>query len=369
MIKFVCQKDILIKELGAAQKIISIKNNITILSNVLLEAKEEFLAIHACDARLRFETEIPVKVMMEGKIAVFADKLFNIVKTLPNSEIEFTAHEDKLSVIPLSKNGLNIQLRWQSSESFPLPDEPEGNTYFRLLQKDFIHMIAQTFFSVSKDETRIFMNGVFLRKAAGKLIMVATDGRRLSLIEIPTESVMPDFDGVIIHPKFLTIIRDLACGEGELALSLSEKTIYAQFDNTKISATLIDGQFPKYERVIPEEQVYDLSFDRLEFLDSLRRTAVFSDDKSHRIFLQFSLGKVEMIAEDNQVGGIREQIDCDYQGEELTMALNHNYLREPLSVITSDRFYFQFTDANRAVTLRPENDEASLHVVMPMQLD
>lgn len=369
MIKFVCHKDVLMKELSATQKIISIKHNITILSNVVLEAKEESLMLHASDARLRFETEIPAKVMVAGKIAVFGDKLFNIVKTLPSTEIEFTAHEDKLSIVPLNKTGLNIQLRWQSSESFPLMDEPEGSTYFRLLQKDFINTITQTIGSVSKDETRIFMNGVFLRKAEGKLVMVATDGRRLSLMEIPTESVMPDFDGVIIHPKFLTMIKELACGEGELSLSLSEKTIYGQFDNTKISATLIDGQFPKYERVIPEEQTYDLLFNRTEFLDSLRRTAVFSDDKSHRIFLHFSQGKVEMVAEDNQVGAIHEEIECDYQGEAFQMALNHNYLREPLSVMNGERFRFQFTDAGRAITLHPENDTTSLHVVMPMQLD
>ena len=369
MIKFVCQKEILIKELGAVQKVISSKNNITILSNVLLEAKDDVLKIHACDARLRFETEIPAKVVTEGKITVFADKLFNVIKTLPSTEIEFAAQEDKLTIMPVNKTGLNIQLRWQSSDSFPLADEPEGSTYFRLLQKDFIHMIKQTFFAVSKDETRIFMNGVFLKKANGKLTMVATDGRRLSLIETPSESVMPDFEGVIIHPKFLTIIRDLACGEGELALALSEKAIYAQFDNTKISATLIDGQFPKYERVIPETQNFNLSFNRMEFLDSLKRTAVFSDDKSHRIFLHFSPGKLEMVAEDSQIGGIREQIDCDYQGEMLKMALNHTYLHEPLNVMTCDNFHFQFTDENRAVTLRPENDEESLHVVMPMQLD
>lgn len=369
MLKFTCQKEILIKELSAVQKVISSKNNITILSNVLLEAKEDQLKIHACDARLRFETEIPAKITTEGKITVFADKLFNVIKTLPDTEILFSAQEDKLNIVPVNKAGLNIQLRWQSGDSFPIADEPEGSTYFRLLQKDFIHMIKQTFFAVSKDETRIFMNGVFFKKTNAELTMVATDGRRLSLINLPSESVIPDFEGIIIHPKFLTIIRELATGEGELALALSEKTIYAQFDNTKISATLIDGQFPKYERVIPESQNFNLNFNRLDFLDSLRRTAVFSDDKSRRIFLHFSSGKLEMVAEDSQIGGIREQIECDYQGEIMKMALNHTYLYEPLNVMDCENFHFQFTDENRAVTLRPENNEESLHVVMPMQPD
>lgn len=366
MIKFICQKEILIKELSAVQKVISSKNNITILSNVLLEVKDDVLKIHACDAHLRFETEIPVKVVTQGKITVFADKLFNVIKTLPSAEIEFTAQEDKLTIMPVNRTGLNIQLRWLSSDGFPMADEPEGSTYFRLLQKDFIHMIKQTFFAVSKDETRIFMNGVLLKKADNKLTMVATDGRRLSLIEMPSESVMPDFKGVILHPKFLTIIRDLACGEGELSLALSEKTIYAQFDNTKISATLINDQFPDYKSVIPNTQNFNLRFNRIEFLDSLRRTAVFSNDKYNSIFLYFSPGKLEMVAEDTQIGGIREQIDCNYQGEMLKMALNHICLYEPLNVMTCDNFHFQFTKEDKAVTLCPENDKESLHVIMPL---
>ncbi|MGL4524195.1 MAG: DNA polymerase III subunit beta [Spirochaetia bacterium] len=369
MIKFVCQKDVLMKELAATQKIISIKNNITILSNIVLEAKDDVLIIHASDARLRFETQIPVKVFSQGKIAVFADKFFNIVKNLPNTEIEFSVQDDKFCIVPLNKAGLKIELRWQSTESFPLTEEPEGTTYFRLLQKDFITMINQTFFSVSKDETRIFMNGVFLKKENQQLTMVATDGRRLSIIHTQPESSIPDFSGVIIHPKFLTIIKDLACGEGELALSLSDKTIFAQFDNTKISGTLIDGAFPSFERVIPETQTYQIEFNKNDFIDGLKRTAIFSDDKSSRIQLNFSDAKLEMVAEDNQVGGIHEEIPCQYQGDAVILALNHHYLREPLMVMDSPLFIFEFTDANHAITLRPASEEKSLHVVMPMQLD
>jgi DNA polymerase-3 subunit beta len=367
--KFVCMRDAIKKELNLVQKVTT-KNSVTTFSHVLLEAKNDSLILKATDSRMRVVSEMPVQVLQPGSIAINADKLLAIVNTLPNEEIEFLVEDDKMNISPINNRGVLLSLRLQSTDGFPSYNSPESTQVFRLPQKTFLRMISHTIFAVSDDETRIFMTGVFLRKLDDKLVMVATDGRRLSTIHHSIqEGIIPDFGGVIISPIFLKLIKDSCCGEGEIALAIVDKTIYAEFDNIKFSCALIEGQFPNYERVIPETQIHQLDFDKNEFINALRRVAIFSHDKLQRVFLQFSDGFVTLSAEENQVGQASEKIPCDYSSDDLLMALNHTYVSEVLKMMSGDRFSFRFTDHNKAISLYPATEDDHLHVIMPMQLD
>ena len=229
-------------------------------------------------------------------------------------------------------------------------------------------MILETVFAVSDDETRYFMNGVFLEKLEDKFCMVATDGRRLAYIN-KTVTGIDDFSGVIVPPKMLNIIMKRAGDEGMIALSVNEKSIFVQFGSYKLSSVLIEGQFPNYRRVIPEKQENSFTVNRLEMLDALRRVSLLVEQKSHRVYLGLSSGTLAVYCEENELGNAREEIPCKYEGEELSIALNYRYIEEPFKVMKGDDICIRFSEPTKAITITSTLQDDFFHIVMPMQTD
>lgn len=229
-------------------------------------------------------------------------------------------------------------------------------------------MIGQTIFAVSDDETRYFMNGVYLENIEGQLVMVATDGRRLSYIGRTVGSQIPEFNGVIVPPKILNLVRKLASGEGTVQLAVAEKNIFVHFDSQRISSALIEGQFPNYQRVIPKEQEYDLLVKRDELQEALKRVSLLVE-KSRRIYLTVKEDAIMLRSDESEIGQATEEISSEYSGPEMTLALNFTYLAEPLRVVDSEDIRMHFTEANKAITINPEPESDYFHIVMPMQLD
>jgi DNA polymerase-3 subunit beta len=227
-------------------------------------------------------------------------------------------------------------------------------------------MINQTVFAVSDDETRFFMNGVYLEKAENKIVMVATDGRRLAYIEKEVEDIK-DFPGIIIPPKILNIISKRAGDEGLIAISVTDKIMFVRFGSYNFSSLLLDGQFPNYRKVIPEEQKFSLSVKRNEMLDALRRVSLLVEQKSHRVYLGLKPGVMEIYSEEGEIGDAKEEIPCKYDGEEISLALNYRYIEEPFKVINSEEICLHFTGPSKAITIVPEPKTDFFHIVMPMQ--
>ena len=201
----------------------------------------------------------------------------------PEGDIEVEQDESKIIIKPTFKK-VRFQLKTISSEKFPeLPEAPE-NSFFALPAKDLKGMMAQVIFSVSDDETRYFMNGVYLEKVENSLVMVSTDGRRLAYIKKEFDAQIPDFKGVIIPPKVLLLLMKRAPDEGLVEVSVTDKNIFFKFGSYKISSVLIEGQFPNYQKVIPEKQKIKISINRTELLDALRRVSIFVEQKSRRTF-------------------------------------------------------------------------------------
>jgi len=366
--RFSCDKNVILKEISVAQEIIASRNALSILSNVLLEAEGDALTIKATDLKVSFETRIPVVVEVPGNTTVFCDKLLGILRTLPDGEVNFIQDDGDRLAISNGKN-INFHLHSISADKFPEIPETDENAFFSLPQKDFIDMVGQTIFSISDDETRYFMNGVFMEKGEDRLIMVATDGRRLSYISNTPEGEVPEFDGIIIPPKVLNLIRKLASGEGELKLAVADKILFARFDNQKVTSTLIDGQFPNYSRVIPENQDYEFQVNRSELINALRRVSLLADHKSKRVFLSVSGGKLTLKSDESEIGEAEESIDCRFEGPDAEFALNHAYLSDPLKVIAEDEVSMKFTETNKAITLVSVPEASYFHIVMPMQME
>jgi DNA polymerase-3 subunit beta len=230
-------------------------------------------------------------------------------------------------------------------------------------------MISQTIFAVSDDETRYFMNGVYMERVEGGLALIATDGRRLSFARKYFDTAIPEFKGIIVPPKVLSLVLKHAPDEGMIDLAVTEKSLFLRFGAYKISSVLIEGQFPNYQKVIPQTQTNVLSVKRTDFLDALRRVSIFVEQKSRMTFVGLSSGALVLFSEESEIGTAREELPCRYEGPEVTIALNYRYIEEPLKVIDTEEVLIEFTEPNRAVTVSPEPHADYFHIVMPMQIE
>ncbi len=368
VMKFICDRSILSREIGIAQEIISSKNAISILSNVYLEASNNTLLVKATDIKVNFETRLPVTVVEEGSTTVFCDKFIGILNSIPDGEIEFEQTENKIVIKPSFKK-IKFQLKSIAADKFPEFPSPGNAQSFDIPVKDLKAMIMQTVFAVSDDETRYYMNGVFFEKQDNDLVMVATDGRRLAYIKKPIASPVPDFAGVIIPPKILSLVMKRAGDEGMATIRVTEKNIFITFGAYQLSSVLIEGQFPNYKRVIPESQSHSFTINRQEMLDALKRVSILVEQKSRRVYLMVSPGMLSVVSEESEIGAAKEDIPCQYAGDEVSIALNYRYIEEPFKVMSEESVSIYFTEANRAITIKPIPEKDFFHIVMPMQLE
>ncbi len=366
--KFTCERDTLVKEISIAQEVISSRNALSVLSNVLLIADQEGLLIRATDLKVSFENKIPVDVREPGGTTVFCDKLLGILRSLPSGEIVFEEKNDTMHIAPQAKK-ISFKLKSISAEKYPEIQLVPDDDYFEFPQKDFLEMISQTVFSVSDDETRFFMNGVYLEPENGSLIMVATDGRRLAFVRKDLPSSDISFEGVIIPPKILYMIKKLASGEGPLSIAFTEKAVFIKFDNQKISSSLIEGQFPNYRRVIPEEQEQSLKIKKEDLAEALKRVSLLVEQKSRRIYMDLMENGMVLRSEEGEIGIAREELGCEYSGPEMTIALNYIYLVEPIKVMEEETIQIKFSEPNKAIGIYSVPEQDYFHIVMPMQVD
>ena len=364
--KFTCNKEVLLKEVSIAQEIIASKNAILILSNIYIEAKNNKLIIKAKDMKVNFKTEVPVNVIEEGSATVYGDKFLGIINTFPYDEIEFSQKDNVAIIKPVNQKKPEYKLKSMSSEKFP--EFPvSSDSFFEIPIKDFKEMITQTVFAVSDDETRYFMNGVYFEKSEDKIVMVATDGRRLAYAEKKANNKIKDFAGIIIPPKILSTVIKRSGEEGLVSISVNDKMIFINFASYEFSSVLIEGNFPNYKRVIPENQELSLSVKREEMLSALRRVSLMVEKKSHRIFLGIYPGKMTVYSEESEIGTVEDEIPCKYNGEEITIALNYMYVEEPFKTMTEDEIQIRFSGAVKAITIEPVPSKDFFHIVMPMQ--
>ena len=366
--KFSCEKAALLHEITIAQEIVASKNALSIMSNVLMDASQEGLVIRATDIKVSFETRIPVEVAEVGTSTVFCDKLSGVLSSLPEGEIEVDYDDQKVIVKPTFKK-VRFQIKTISSEKFPeFPIAPD-EAWFSIPAFDFKEMISQTVFAVSDDETRYFMNGIYLERQQESLIMVATDGRRLAFVKKEIEGKIPEFKGIIVPPKLLSIVARRAPDEGVIDLAVTEKNLFIRFGNYLLSTVLIEGQFPNYQKVIPEAQKNEVFVKRSDLLEALKRVSIFVEQKSRRTYFTLSPGVLSLYSEESELGAAREEVPCRYDGEEVTIALNYKYIEDPLKVMRGEDLRIQFTEATRAITLSPAQEVDYFHIVMPMQLE
>lgn len=369
--KFTFDKNAMVKEIGMAQEIISNKSAYSILSNVMLIAENSSLTIKATDTRMNFESKIPVNIEEEGTTTVFCDKFMAILSSMPEGDVDFVVEQKDnrtIAVIRHSTKKIKFQLICIPQDRFPEFASAENVPFFDIPSKEIKKMITQTSFAVSTDEAKFFLNGVYFGKNGDKLVFVATDGRRLAYADNEVLQGISDFPPAIVHPKILNIIAKHLSDEGSISVAVVDKMIFFNFANYKLSSALIDGQFPNFQRVIPENQQFNFQVEKSDLMGALRRTSIIVDKKAGRVFFNLKPGVLTITSAESDFGDTKEEIPCQYNGDEVTLAVNYHHVEDPLKVIESDRVKFEFTELTKAVTLKPEPEENYFHIIQPMNI-
>ncbi|MBA7621139.1 Beta sliding clamp [subsurface metagenome] len=364
---FTCEKESILREISIAQEIISSRDSLSILSNVLLETQENRLKIKATDLKVSFETNIQVDTKEPGSTTVFCDKLLGILKSLPDGEVDFEIQEEMMFFIRPLKKKIDFKLKSIPADKYPESKEISEECYFDLPQKELIDMISKTLFAVSDDESRYFMNGVFFEKIDQNLVMVATDGRRLSYIAKEIEINLDTLKGIIIPPKILTLIKKLSTGEGNISLAIGDNNLFIRFNQHRLSSNLIDAQFPNYKRVIPENQEHRLIVERKALESALRRVSLLVEEKSRRVLLTIQPDNLIISSSEGEIGMAREEMPCQFNGPEIGIGINYLYLIDPLREMSEETVSLEFTESDRALTIKPQPEKDYFHIVMPMQ--
>lgn len=364
--KFQFDRDAMIKEVAIAQEIIANKSPISILSNVLLIAENNTLTIKASDSTVDYITKIPVEIQEEGSTTIFCDKFMKIITKAPQGQIEFEQSDITVTIRPLKGR---FTLKSIAVDKFPEINSLEGSSYFELPAKELKEMIQQTSFAVSEDGNRHFMMGVHFEKQNDSLIMVATDGRRLSYAEKNLAQGIPDFPAAIVPTKILDCVLKHASDEGNVSLAVIDKKIFFKFGNYEFSSLLLEGEFPNYRRVIPSDLDKSFQVQKSDLLEALDRIGIYVDKNSLRTIFKLTPGKLTILSPELDLGSADEEIPCEYNGEEIMLAFNFRFVEEPLKLTSAERIAFEFKDANKAAILRTEPKSDYFHVIMTMNLN
>ena len=366
--KFVCNKNNILKELSNALDFTSQRNTLAVYANVCLILEGNNLTLKATDQKMSYVSEMTVDGLEDGSTTVVCDKFLNIIKNLPDSNIVFEDNEDKIKISP-EGTAIEFKLRTIEASAFPSLVFGDESGYFRVSQRDFTDMIGQVIFAVSDDESKYAMNGALLEKDGNGLIMVGTDGRRLSYINRQIGSVIPDFPKATIPSRFLNLIKKLSVGEGDFEINVGNNSISLRFGSCTISSSLIKNDFPAYKRVIPENQSKVCIVNINTFSDALKRVSLLVENKFKKIILEFNENRMTVYCDESDVGAGREEIDCRYEGEPQRCAMNYTYILSPLKVMDGEEARIEFSEPGRPFTLKSEPERDYLHVIMPMNLN
>jgi DNA polymerase-3 subunit beta len=366
--KFVCNKNNILKELSNALDFTSQRNTLAVYANVCLILEGNNLTLKATDQKMSYVSELTVDGLEDGSTTVVCDKFLNIIKNLPDSNIVFEDSEDKIKISP-EGTSIEFKLRTIEASAFPSLVFGDESGYFRISQKDFTDMIGQVIFAVSDDESKYAMNGALLEKDGTGLIMVGTDGRRLSYINRQIGTEIPDFPKATIPSRFLNLIKKLSVGEGDFEINVGNNSISLRFGSCTISSSLIKNDFPAYRRVIPENQSKVCIVNINTFSDALKRVSLLVENKFKKIILEFNENKMTVYCDESDIGAGREEIECRYEGEPQRCAMNYTYLLSPLKVMDGEEARIEFSEPGRPFILKSEPERDYLHVIMPMNLN
>jgi DNA polymerase-3 subunit beta len=370
--QFVVKRDNLLKSLNFVQGVVEKKNTLPILSNVLLQLKDNKLSIIATDLDIIFYDEInEVKILKEGSTTTSAAILYDILRKISsNSDLNFELKsENKLS---LKSENADFNLLCLPTDNFPtFADEFEGEE-ISLNNSRFLKLLNKTKISISNDDTRHYLNGIFLHltEAHGRnfLTGVATDSHRLSSSSLEVESIS-NFNALILPRKTVFQLCSLLVETGEqLTIQTSDNKIKFSIGNIKLISKVIDGKFPDYKKVVPTTNDKTLVLSSKDFIASIERVASVSLDRKEGVKLTINKDSVQLSVNSANSGEGNEKIKAEFSSETLNISFNSKYLIDIVSEIEDRNLKMNLKDSVSPVLVEDVSDKNSYYVIMPMKI-
>ena len=370
--KISVERNSFLRTLSHLQNVVEKKNTIPILSNILITTKTNSIKLSATDMDLAITEIIESSVIEEGSVTTPAHTLYDIVrKVTEGNEIELISNDgNKLSV---RAGNSKFSLSCLPKDDFPKIEEINLENEFSIDPESLKRIIDKTRFAVSNEATRYYLNGIYLHsiEKEGKNILraVATDGHRLAKIETDLPKGVDNLPGVIIPKKTISEVRKLIDEiTDDIKISLNESKIVFSINNIVLSSKLIDGSFPDYEKVIPQNNDKNFKVDNKPFYEAVDRVSTVSSEKSKSIKLSIFENLVSLSSNSVETGSGAEDIEVEYSGNKIEIGYNAKYLLEIISQITGDKIIFELSDPSSPSIIKDTNDKNTLYILMPMRV-
>ena len=367
--KFSLVKSKLANYLQYILQVVPSKSTLPILTNVLIEALENKIKISATDLDISIAASIECKVTKKGSACIPARILFDIIKELPESDINFEATGQRVEIkIP---NG-SYKIASVPSDEFPKLPAVNTKKEIKISSDNLVEMIKKTTFASSDDETRPALNGVLWQTKGDKMQMVATDGHRLAKMAVENTKLKGLYDDVIIPPKVLNLIPKFITQENQdIGIIFGENNIIFNLNDIILTSRLIEGPYPNFDQVIPNESDKKLIVSKEDLARAVRRVSILSNALTHQVKFSLKGNALTLSTTNADVGGEgKEVLECDYSGEEIELGYNANYISDILGKIEGEEAVFELsTSVAAGIIYSPEiSKEDYLCLVMPLRL-
>jgi DNA polymerase-3 subunit beta len=362
--KFRISKEAFLDGLQKVQHVVSTRTTLPILSNVLLVAKNGRLQFTTTDLDVGITGSVEAQIEREGATTLPAKRLVNIVRELPSSEVEVSV--DGKNVAQIQSGPAFFKIIGLSQDEFPPLPDFGGAKEFRIPQMMLRDGLRKTSYAISSDETRYVLNGIFTSFRDGKLTLVATDGRRLAMVENDLEFPASHETDIIIPTKAVQELQRLLGDSGEVLVRLSDSQISFSIGDSLLVSKLIEGNYPNYRQVIPGDSTERVELSREALFETVRRVSLLSSDKSNSVKLVFGDNRIEITANSPDVGEARESMDVSYSGKPMQIAFNPDFLKAPLQNLDTASVYLDLIDEMSPGVIRI--DGSFLYVLMPMRV-
>ena len=362
--KIVCDRQELLKGIQYVQNAISSRATLPILSNLLLKAEHTKLTLAGTDLEVGVICHIPVSIEEEGGITLPAKKFGDIIKELSESEVVLHAKKNNMVSIECGKSF--FRLAGLPKEDFPKFPPFGDKEIVTLPQKTVQAMLQMTSFAMSFDETRYVLNGVLFKLEGEKATLVATDGRRLALIEKTLGSPTKETFEMIVPAKAVQELNRLLKNQGDLKVYKKENQVQFDLGDVSLTSRLVEGEFPNYQQVIPKETEEKLLVDREGFLQATRRASLLTSQESQSIKFDLLKNKVVVSKTSSELGEAREELEAAYQGKEFSIGFNPQYLIDGLKNLEQKEVHLELEGPEKPGVIRTK--DRFIYIILPMQL-
>ncbi|MFT3902360.1 MAG: DNA polymerase III subunit beta [Niabella sp.] len=369
--KFIASSAALLKQLQSISGVINANTVLPILEDFLFEIENNKLTIVATDLETVMKTEMTVEAKQSGRVCIPGKILIDSLKNLPDQPLTFTI--DKSYSIEITSDNGKYKVMGENPDNFPKEPDADDTTSFTMTSGALVTAINKTLFATSTDDLRPAMTGVFFELSDSGIQFVATDAHRLVRYK-RTEVAAPGADSFIVPRKPLNLLKTaLPDNEDEITLNYNSNHFFVKHGSTQMSCRLIDARFPDYRVVIPTENPYKLTVNRIDFLSALRRVSVFSNKSTYQVALNISGSELQLTAQDVDFSFEgNERMKCQYNGEDLVIAFNAKFLIEMLHATSSEEVFMELSTPTKAGLIKPvdqDETEELLMLVMPLMLN